>query len=80
MDSRSVIIILLMSLWLQSLLSTIPMPISSSDGVLFYVHSLLLLASPIFSTMFTLPTDLHSQETHDDRPYVAASLFTAIVV
>ena len=46
----------------------------SSDGVLFYVHSLLLsLVSPLFSAMFTIPTNSHSQEMHDSRPCVTVS-------
>ena len=41
----------------------------SSDNVLFYLHSLLLsLVSPLFSAMFTIPTNSHSQEMHDSRP------------
>jgi BTB/POZ domain len=46
----------------------------SSDGVLFYVHNLLLsLVSPFFSTMFTLPTSLDSQDIYDSRPCIAVS-------
>lgn len=51
--------------------------ILSSDGALFYVHSLLLSpVSPLFNTMFTLPspTDkVHSQKIHDGHPLVTVS-------
>jgi len=49
--------------------------IISSDNVHFYVHKLLLsLVSPVFQTMFSLPShDNQLQETQDGRPYVTVA-------